>query len=152
MLKRQVPSGGRQHRVTLGTELTDTPKLPYRTLHAILGPPVSRTQLLFQSNCSGPETALRKQETRPDQGHKALPVGASTRSPGCRVGGHPQFPRGQLLRQIPFLTPDIRAPSLPEEKCPPCPRGLCRSTSGRHLGSWIPLRLVCTGESVDYRS
>jgi hypothetical protein len=23
---------------------------------------------------------------------------------------------------------------------------------GRHLWSWIPPRLVCTGESVDYRS
>ena len=28
----------------------------------------------------------------------------------------------------------------------------CRSTWGSHLGSWIPQRLVCTGESVDYRS
>jgi hypothetical protein len=26
------------------------------------------------------------------------------------------------------------------------------STWGSHLGSWIPPRLVCTGESVDYRS
>ena len=41
---------------------------------------------------SGPETALGKQKTRPDQGHKSLPVGASTGSPGCRVGGHPQGP------------------------------------------------------------
>jgi hypothetical protein len=31
-------------------------------------------------------------------------------------------------------------------------RGLCQSTWGSHLGSWIPLRLVCAGESVDYRS
>ena len=28
----------------------------------------------------------------------------------------------------------------------------CRSTWGSHLGSWTPRRLVCTGESVDYRS
>jgi hypothetical protein len=27
-----------------------------------------------------------------------------------------------------------------------------QNTWGSHLGSWIPLRLVCTGESVDYRS
>jgi hypothetical protein len=59
-------------------------------LHAILGPPVSGTQLLFQSNCTGPETALGKQETWPDQGHKFLSVGASTGSPGHKVGGHPQ--------------------------------------------------------------
>jgi hypothetical protein len=30
--------------------------------------------------------------------------------------------------------------------------GLCQNRWGRHLGSWIPLRLVCTGESADYRS
>ena len=44
------------------------------------------------------------------------------------------------------------APSLPEERCPPCLRGLCWSTSGSHLGSRIPQRLICTGESVDCRS
>jgi hypothetical protein len=46
-----------------------------------LGPLVSRTQLLLQSNRAGPETALGKQKTRPDWGHKSLPVGASTWSP-----------------------------------------------------------------------
>jgi hypothetical protein len=45
-----------------------------------------------------------------------------------------------------------RAPSLPEERCLPHPGGLCHSIRGRHLGSWIPLRLVCAGVSVDYRS
>jgi hypothetical protein len=64
----------------------------------ISGPPVSGTQLLFQSNRVGPETAVEKQETRPDQGHESLLVSASTRLPGRRVGGHPQAPRGQLLR------------------------------------------------------
>jgi hypothetical protein len=51
-------------------------RLPWawsRTLDTILGPPVSGTQLLFHSNRAGPETALRKQKTRPDQGHKSLP-------------------------------------------------------------------------------
>ena len=47
----------------------------------ILGPPVSGTQLLFHSNHMGPETALGKQKTWPDQGHKSLPVGVSTWSP-----------------------------------------------------------------------
>ena len=63
-----------------------------------------------------------------------------------------KFLRGQLLRQTPFWAPDIRAPSLPEERCPPHPGGLCWSTWGSHLGSRIPPRLVCAGESVDYRS
>jgi hypothetical protein len=50
----------------------------------ILGPPVSGTQLLFQSNHAGPETALEKQETPTDQGHKSLPVVASTGTPWAR--------------------------------------------------------------------
>ena len=58
----------------------------------ILGPPVSGTQLLFQSNHAGPETALEKQETRTDQGHKSLPVSTKTWSPGQRVSGNPQDP------------------------------------------------------------
>jgi hypothetical protein len=64
----------------------------------------------------------------------------------------PKVPRGQLMKQTPFRAPDIWTPSLPEERCPPHPGGLCRSTCGSHLGSQIPLRLVCAGESVDYRS
>ena len=32
---------------------------------------MSGTQLLFRSNRLGPEKALEKQETRPDQGHKS---------------------------------------------------------------------------------
>jgi hypothetical protein len=47
----------------------------------ILGPLMSGTKLLFQSNRAGPETALGKQKTRPDQGHKSLPLGTSTGSP-----------------------------------------------------------------------
>jgi hypothetical protein len=58
----------------------------------------------------------------------------------------------ELLRQSSFRAPDIRAPFLPEKRCPPCPGGLYHSTWGRHLGSKIPPRLVCTGESVNYRS
>ena len=68
------------------------PKVPWRTLHVILGPPVSRTQLLFQTNHAGAETALEKQENRHDQGHKSLLVSANTWSPGCKVSGHPQDP------------------------------------------------------------
>jgi hypothetical protein len=58
----------------------------------------------------------------------------------------------QLLGQTPFRAPNIRAPSLPEERCLPLTGGLCQSTWMSHLGSWIPQRLICTGESVDYRS
>jgi hypothetical protein len=58
----------------------------------------------------------------------------------------------QLLKQMPFQAPDIWTPSLPEGRCPPCLGGLCRSIWGNHLGSRIPQRLVCTGESADYRS
>jgi hypothetical protein len=43
----------------------------------------------------------------------------------------------ELLRQTPFQASDIRAPSLPEERCPPHLGGL----SWSHLFSWIPLRL-----------
>jgi hypothetical protein len=46
----------------------------------------------------------------------------------------------------------IRAPSLPKERCPPGPEGNCQSICRRNLGSQTPPRLVCTGESVDYRS
>jgi hypothetical protein len=58
----------------------------------------------------------------------------------------------QLLRQTPFWTTDIWAPFLPEERCPPHPGRLCQRTWGSNLGSRIPPRLVCAGESVDYRS
>jgi hypothetical protein len=57
----------------------------------------------------------------------------------------------QLLGQTLFRVLDIRAPSLPEERYPACPEGLCQSTWGSHLGSWIPQRLVCSDESVEYR-
>jgi hypothetical protein len=112
---------------------------------------VSRTQLQFQSNRTRPEIPLRKQKSRPDQGYKSLLVSASTGSPGLGVGGH-KVPRGQLLRQTLFWAPDIRAPSLTEERCLLHPGRLCWSTWGHHLGSWIPLRLGCAGESVDYRN
>jgi hypothetical protein len=71
---------------------------------------------------------------------------------GAELEDTPKVPRGQLLRQILFHAPDIWVPSLPEERCPPCPGGLCWSTWGSHLSFWIPLRLVCAGESVEYRS
>jgi hypothetical protein len=71
---------------------------------------------------------------------------------GEELADTPKIPRGQLLRQTLFWAPDIWAPSLPEERCLPCPGGLCWSTWGSHLHSRIPLRIVCAGESVDYRS
>ena len=42
---------------------------------------MSGTQLLFQFNRAGPETTQGEQKTRPDEGHKSIPVGASTGSP-----------------------------------------------------------------------
>ena len=62
----------------LGVESADTTKVARGTLHTILGPLLSGTQLLLQSNCVGPETALGKQKTQPDQGHISLLVSAST--------------------------------------------------------------------------
>jgi hypothetical protein len=58
----------------------------------------------------------------------------------------------QLLGQTLFQAPDIQAPSLPEEGCPPLQGGFYRSTWGSHFGSQISQRLVCEGESVDYKS
>ena len=74
----------------LGLRVGRHPQGPKRSLNAILGPPVRGTQLLFQSNRAGP--ALGKQKTWPDQGHKSLLVGTSTRSPGGGIGGHHQGP------------------------------------------------------------
>ena len=71
---------------------------------------------------------------------------------GAESADTPKVPRGQLLRKTPFQAPDIWAPSLPEERWPSGPGGHCLSIFGSHLGSKIPLRLVCAGESVDYRS
>ena len=52
----------------------------------------------------------------------------------------------QLLGQTPFWGPDIQASSPPEDRCPP---GKALSEQvGEPLGSQIPQRLVCTGESV----
>ena len=65
----------------LGHGVCRHPQGSQKTLHGILRPLVSGTQLLFQSNHSGPEIALGKQKTRPDQGHKSLLVGSSTGSP-----------------------------------------------------------------------
>ena len=61
----------------LGHGVGRHPQGPERTLHAILGPPVSGTQLLFHSNRAGPVTALGK-------------------NLGRRVGGHPTPPRRSL--------------------------------------------------------
>jgi hypothetical protein len=55
-----------------------------------------------------------------------------------------------LLGQTLFQAPDIREPSLPEERYPPG-RALTEHL-GEPFGFWIPQRIVCAGESVDYRS
>ena len=69
---------------------------------------MSGTQLLFHSNRTGPETALGKQKTQPDQGYKSLLVFASMGHLGEELEDTPKVPRGQLLRQTLFRAPDIR--------------------------------------------
>jgi hypothetical protein len=49
----------------LGLGVSRHPQGPQRTLHGILGTLVSRTQLLFQSNRMGPETALIREAENP---------------------------------------------------------------------------------------
>ena len=55
------PSGLFQHWGALPEESPDTRKDPHRIRHGILGPLVSGTQHLLQSNRAGPETALIKE-------------------------------------------------------------------------------------------
>ena len=89
-----VPAPGHLERGVSGQ-----PQGLQSTLHGISGPLVSGTQLLFQSNRTGPETALGKQETWPDQGHKSLLVSASTRSPWAQSLWTPlRSPRGLSMR------------------------------------------------------
>jgi hypothetical protein len=45
------------------------------------------------------------------------------------------------LRQRPFLAPDIRPPSRPDDRCPPSWGVLCLRGSGSHLGSRTPPNL-----------
>ena len=77
-----VPAPGHLERGVSGQ-----PQGLQSTLHGISGPLVSGTQLLFQSNRTGPETALGKQKTGLTRG-----TGPCTPAPGhlgCRVGRHP---------------------------------------------------------------
>ena len=55
------------------------------------------------------------------------------------------------LRQHPFQAADSRAPSRPEDRCPPGSEGLSLRSSGCHLGSAELRNLVCTGEKVHHR-
>jgi hypothetical protein len=71
---------------------------------------------------------------------------------GSELADKPKVPRGQLLRQTRFWAPDIRASSLPEERCPPPPQESFARAPGGAILVCIPPRLVCVGESVDYRS
>ena len=64
---------------------------PKRTLHVILGPPVSGTQLLFHSNLAGP--ALGKQKTQPDQVTSPFWSASASGHLGLRVGRPSHPPR-----------------------------------------------------------
>jgi hypothetical protein len=50
----------------LGLRVSRYPQCPQSTLHGILGPLVSGTQLLFHSNRVGPETALIGEAENPE--------------------------------------------------------------------------------------
>jgi hypothetical protein len=49
----------------LGRRIARHPQVPKRTLQGILGPLVSGTQLVFQSNHVGPEAALIREAENP---------------------------------------------------------------------------------------
>lgn len=59
------PSGPLQHHGPWPGESPDTRKDPHRIHHGILGPLVSGTQHLLQSNLAGPETVLIKEADNP---------------------------------------------------------------------------------------
>jgi hypothetical protein len=56
----------------------------------------------------------------------------------------------QLLGQTPFQLQTSK--HLPHQRRGVHPGGFCLSRWGSHLGYQIPQRLVCEGESADYRS
>jgi hypothetical protein len=70
-----VPSVGRQHQGTLGTDSEDNLQGPQRTLHGILQSLMSGTQLLLQSNRAGPETALIREAENPAWPESQVPSG-----------------------------------------------------------------------------
>jgi hypothetical protein len=116
----------------LGHWVCRQPQGPHRTLHGILGPLVSGTQLLLQSNLVGPETALIREAENPAcQGHKSLPVSASTNEPWVlSLWTLPRSPADSPLDLRTSVewntisarryvrTQDIWAPSLQEESLP----------------------------------
>jgi hypothetical protein len=126
-----VLSGPRQHQGTLGTESSDTPKV-YRTLHRILRPLVSGTQLLLQSNCAGPETALLREAENPGWTRVTSPTDSRQHwgTLGTDSADNPKVPTGipqDLRTSGEWITtcarrkvrkPDIWAPSLQEESLP----------------------------------
>jgi hypothetical protein len=105
---------------------------PQSTLHGILEPLVSGTQLLFQSNPTGPETALIREAEKLDwpgsQDTSSRPMHRVTL--GTKLVDTPKVPRALSMdlrtsgkwnttsarRQIQM--PDIWAPSLQEESLP----------------------------------
>jgi hypothetical protein len=60
-----LPSGPLQHRGSLPAETLDTSKDPPSIPHGILRTLVSGTQRMLQSNRTGTETALTREEDNP---------------------------------------------------------------------------------------
>jgi hypothetical protein len=57
----------------LGHRVCGYPQGPHRTIHKILRPLVSGTQLLLQSNRAGPETALIREAENPAWSESQVP-------------------------------------------------------------------------------
>jgi hypothetical protein len=116
----------------LGRRVCRHPQGLHRTLHGILRPLVSGTQLLLQSNHAGPETALIREAENTALPGSQVPSGPhqylgtlgressdTTRSPQDSPRDHRtsgEWITNSAMRQ--FRTPDIWAPSLQEESLP----------------------------------
>ena len=62
----------------------------------------------------------------------------------CRGQQHlGQAEATELPRQTAFWAPGIQAPSLPEERCLPCPGGLCHSIWGDFLVPGLAETSLC---------
>jgi hypothetical protein len=109
----------------LGRGVGIHPQGTQKTLHTILGPLMSGTHLLFQSNHAGPEKALIRETAWPDQSHKAFRLapalghlgrGVSREDSPHELRTSGDWNTTSARRQV--RRPDIWAPSLQEESLP----------------------------------
>ena len=128
----QVPSGPLQHWGSWPGESLDTHKDPHRIPHRILRPLVSGTQLLLQSNRSGPETALIKEGDNPAWSGAQVPSGSLQQwsslcaefldTPKVLTGPSWDLKTSDEWNTTParrqFRTTDIWTPAMQEESLP----------------------------------